>query len=93
MSVAERNPSLKAAVDFAYVQHLENSRVIHSLLSLTLQSAYDGGRRPLFAFLVDPIRMIDTGMSHPIRTPLLYGYSKTMQKSTNVRIPVFCTSQ
>ena len=37
--------------------------------------------------------MIGTSMSHPLRTLLLYGYSKTMQKSTNVRIPAFRTSQ
>ena len=32
MPVALQNLTLKEAVDFAYVQHLENSKLIHSLL-------------------------------------------------------------
>ena len=93
MPVAVRNPTLKAAFDFAYVQHLENRKVIHSLLCAALQSAYDGGRRPPFSFLVNTIIMIGTRMSHPFRTLLLFGYSKTMRKSTIVRISAFRTSQ
>ena len=37
--------------------------------------------------------MIGTSMSHPFDTLLIYGYSKTMQKSTSVRILAFRPSQ
>ena len=43
--------------------------------------------------LINTIVMIGISMSHPFRPLLLYGYSKTMQKSTNVSILAFRTSQ
>ena len=42
---------------------------------------------------MNTIVMIGTSMSHPFRTLLLYGYSTTMRKSTNVRILAFRTIQ
>ena len=50
-------------------------------------------KRGLVCYLINTIIMIGTSMSHPFRTLLLFGYSKTMRKSTIVRIPAFRTSQ
>ena len=50
----------------------------------TASSMIRMGPKAPFFFLLNTIVMIGTSMSHPFRTLLLYGYSKTMQKSTNV---------